>query len=112
MPTRRVPTWVKLAYSAFVVILVPFYWVTYSAWNFVYFCDLALRITGVVVWIEGRPSSLVLGGVDAAQLGAVHALEHDEVAARIEHSMGSTPATSSRRNRKRSLGLGPLSARG
>ena len=48
----RVPTWVKLAYSAFVVFLVPFYWVTYSPWNFLYFCDLALLITGVAIWIE------------------------------------------------------------
>jgi len=48
----RVPTWVKLAYSAFVVLLVPFYWVTYSPWNFLYFCDLALLITGVAIWIE------------------------------------------------------------
>jgi hypothetical protein len=45
---------VKLAYSAFIVLLVPFYWVTYSPWNFLYFCDLALLITGVAVWIESR----------------------------------------------------------
>src|SRR2546422_585473 len=49
---RRVPTWVKLAYSAFVILLVPFYWVAYSPWNFLYFCDLALLITAVAVWIE------------------------------------------------------------
>lgn len=49
---RRVPIWVKLAYSAFVVVLVPFYWVTYSPWNFLYFCDLALLITTVALWIE------------------------------------------------------------
>jgi hypothetical protein len=48
----RVPTWVKLAYSAFFVLLVPFYWVTYSPWNFLYFCDIALLITGLAVWIE------------------------------------------------------------
>jgi hypothetical protein len=43
---------VKLAYSAFVVVLVPSYWVTYSPWNFLYFCDLALLITAVALWIE------------------------------------------------------------
>jgi len=48
----RVPASVKLAYSAFVVLLVPFYWATYSPWNFLYFCDLALLITGIAVWIE------------------------------------------------------------
>ena len=33
--------WVKVAYSAFVAVVVPCYWVTYSPWNFLYFCDIA-----------------------------------------------------------------------
>src|SRR6266850_3836627 len=49
---RRVPLWVKLVYSAFVVLLVPLYWVAYSPWNFLYFCDLALLVTAVAIWIE------------------------------------------------------------
>jgi len=50
--SRRIPTWVKLAYSAFVAIVVPSYWVTYSPWNFLYFCDIALLVTVVAIWIE------------------------------------------------------------
>ncbi|MGH7796842.1 MAG: hypothetical protein ACREQ2_18415 [Candidatus Binatia bacterium] len=49
---RRIPTWIKVAYSAFVAIVVPCYWVTYSPWNFLYFCDIALLVTGVAIWIE------------------------------------------------------------
>jgi hypothetical protein len=49
---RRIPIWVKLAYSAFVAIVVPYYWATYSPWNFLYFCDIALLVTGVAIWIE------------------------------------------------------------
>jgi hypothetical protein len=49
---RRIPIWVKVAYSAFVAIVVPSYWVTYSPWNFLYFCDIALLATGVAIWIE------------------------------------------------------------
>lgn len=49
---RHIPTWVKVAYSSFVASLVPCYWVTYSPWNFLYFCDIALLITGVAIWIE------------------------------------------------------------
>ena len=49
---RCIPTWVKVAYSAFVAIVVPCYWVTYSPWNFLYFCDIALLVTGVAIWIE------------------------------------------------------------
>ncbi len=47
-----IPIWVKVAYSAFVAVLVPCYWVTYSPWNFLYFCDIALLVTAVAIWIE------------------------------------------------------------
>jgi hypothetical protein len=50
--SARIPLWIKLLYSAFVVILVPFYWVTYGPWNFLYFCDIALLVTAVGLWIE------------------------------------------------------------
>jgi hypothetical protein len=50
--SRRVPMWVKLSYSAFVLVLVPPYWVTYSPWNFLYFCDIALLITAFALWID------------------------------------------------------------
>jgi hypothetical protein len=49
---KRIPGWVKLAYSVFVAVLVPCYWVTYSPWNFLYFCDIALLVTAVAIWIE------------------------------------------------------------
>lgn len=49
---QRIPTWVKVAYSSFVAILVPCYWVTYTPWNFFYFCDVALLVTGVAIWME------------------------------------------------------------
>src|SRR6266498_4712168 len=50
--SRRIPIWVKVAYSAFVAIVVPSYWVTYSPWNFLYFCVIALLVTAVAIWIE------------------------------------------------------------
>ena len=50
--TRRIPTWAKVSYTAFVAVLVPCYWVTYTPWNFLYFCDIALLVTGVAIWIE------------------------------------------------------------
>ena len=48
----RVPFTVKLLYSIFVAIVVPLYWRTYTPWNFLYFCDVALLVTAVAVWIE------------------------------------------------------------
>jgi len=50
--TRRIPTWAKVSYTAFVAVLVPCYWVTYTPWNFLYFCDIALLVTAVAIWIE------------------------------------------------------------
>jgi len=49
---RRIPLWIKLLYSAFVAIVVPLYWMTYGPWNFLYFCDVALLVTAVAIWIE------------------------------------------------------------
>jgi len=49
---NRVPLWVKLAYTAFMAVLVPVYWANYGPTNFLYFCDVALLITLVAVWIE------------------------------------------------------------
>jgi hypothetical protein len=49
---RRIPLWIKLLYSVFVVFLVPFYWITYGPWNFLYFCDVALLVTAAAIWIE------------------------------------------------------------
>ncbi len=49
---NRLPLWLKLAYSAFMVVLVPVYWANYGPTNFLYFCDVALILTLIAVWIE------------------------------------------------------------
>jgi hypothetical protein len=49
---RKVPTAVKLAYTAFAAVLVPYYWATYTPWNFLFFCDVALLMTLVALWAE------------------------------------------------------------
>jgi hypothetical protein len=48
----RIPLWFKLAYSAFMAVLVPVYWYYYGPTNFLYFCDAALILTLVGIWIE------------------------------------------------------------
>src|SRR5437016_5818534 len=49
---RRIPLWVKLAYTAFVAVLVPSYWRFYGPTNFLYFCDVALLLTLPALWLE------------------------------------------------------------
>lgn len=49
---HKIPILSKLVYTAFVAVLVPYYWVTYSPWNFLFFCDLALLLGAVALWTE------------------------------------------------------------
>jgi hypothetical protein len=48
----RLSIWLKLAYSAFMAVLVPVYWYYYGPTNFLYFCDVALILTLIAVWTE------------------------------------------------------------
>ena len=58
MTARRIPLWVKLAYSAFVAVLIPSYWRQYGPANFLYYCDFAAVVTVAGLWLE---SPLLLG---------------------------------------------------
>jgi hypothetical protein len=51
-PHPRLPLGLKLVYSAFMAVLVPVYLYYYGPTNFLYFCDVALVLTLVAVWIE------------------------------------------------------------
>lgn len=53
-PLRPVPLPLRLDYSAFMAVLIPVYWYFYGPTNFLYFCDLALILTLVGIWI-GSP---------------------------------------------------------
>jgi hypothetical protein len=48
----RLPLALKLAYTAFLAVLVPIYWMNYGPTNFLYFCDMALFVTLVGMWLE------------------------------------------------------------
>jgi hypothetical protein len=48
----RISVWVKLAYTLFMLVLVPYYWHAYGPTNFLFFCDLALFITLAGIWME------------------------------------------------------------
>jgi hypothetical protein len=69
MSTTSIPTPVKIAYTAFMAVLVPVYWYFYGPTNFLYFCDVALLLTLVGIW---RKSPLLVSmcavGIVAPQL--------------------------------------------
>ena len=50
--SNRVPLWLKFAYTAFMIVLVPVYWHYYGPTNFLYFCDVALFLTLVGLWLD------------------------------------------------------------
>lgn len=52
MTTSRIPLWLKIAFTAFMAVMVPVYWYHYGPTNFLYFCDVALLLTLVGVWKE------------------------------------------------------------
>ena len=54
MPPRplRIPMAVKIGYTAFMAVLVPVYWYYYGPTNFLYFCDAALIITLIGIWMD------------------------------------------------------------
>src|SRR5213083_2817979 len=49
---NRVPLWLKLLYTAFIIVWMPVYWYYYGPTNFLYFCDVSLILTLVAIWIE------------------------------------------------------------
>lgn len=49
---RHLPLWLKLAYTAFVVVLIPAYWEQYGPQNFLWACDIALLLAVLALWFE------------------------------------------------------------
>ena len=48
----RVPLWLKLLASAWLVVWVPLYWQAYGPANFLWFCDLANFLIAIALWAE------------------------------------------------------------
>lgn len=42
----------KLVFTAFMLVMVPFYWSSYGPTNFLYFCDVCMFLTLAAVWTE------------------------------------------------------------
>ena len=49
-----IPLSIKVIFTAFMAVLVPFYWKSYGPSNFLYFCDVALFLTLIGVWTENK----------------------------------------------------------
>lgn len=52
----RIPRWLKVIWTACVILWIPLYWRQYGLQNFLYFCDLGNLLIVLGLWLE---SSLV-----------------------------------------------------
>jgi hypothetical protein len=50
--TAEIPLWLKLAYTALLLVIVPAYAKGWGWKNFLWFSDIALITTGVALWLE------------------------------------------------------------
>ena len=53
-PSPAIPLWIKLAFTAFMAVMIPYYGWAYGPANFLYFCDVAMIVTLVALWTESR----------------------------------------------------------
>jgi hypothetical protein len=52
MARMRLPLWLKILWTIWVVVWVPLYWRQYGAQNFLYFCDLGNLLIALGLWLE------------------------------------------------------------
>lgn len=51
-PVGTIPLWFRLAYTGFVIVLVPFYAVGHGYANFLWFSNIALLSTVLTIWLR------------------------------------------------------------
>ena len=49
---RRVPLWLKIGWTLWLVVWAPVYWRQYGAQNFLFFCDIGNVLIGIGLWLE------------------------------------------------------------
>ena len=52
MTAMRVPLWLKVGWTAWVLVWMPVYWRQYGLQNFLYFCDLGNLLITAGLWLE------------------------------------------------------------
>jgi hypothetical protein len=50
----RIPLWLKMGWTVWLLIWAPVYWRQYGAQNFLFFCDVGNFLIAVALWLESR----------------------------------------------------------
>jgi len=48
----RVPLWLKIVWTIWLLVWAPLYWHQYGAQNFLFFCDIGNVLVGIALWLE------------------------------------------------------------
>jgi hypothetical protein len=48
----RVPLWLKIVWSLWLIVWAPVYWHRYGLQNFLFFCDIGNVLIGIGLWLE------------------------------------------------------------
>jgi hypothetical protein len=48
----RVPLWLKIAWTVWLIVWAPVYWHRYGLQNFLFFCDIGNVLIGIGLWLE------------------------------------------------------------
>jgi hypothetical protein len=51
-PIMRIPLWLKVLWTAWVMVWAPVYWRQYGPQNFLFFCDLGNLLIAAALWLE------------------------------------------------------------
>ena len=52
MAAMRLPWWLKIGWTVWLLVWAPLYWRQYGPQNFLYFCDIGNILIGVGLWLE------------------------------------------------------------
>lgn len=50
--TRRLPLWLKIGWTVWLLVWAPLYWRQYGLQNFLFFCDIGNVLIGIGLWLE------------------------------------------------------------
>lgn len=48
----RLPLWLKIGWTIWLLVWAPVYWHQYGAQNFLFFCDIGNILIGIALWLE------------------------------------------------------------
>ena len=61
----RLPLWLKIGWTIWLIVWAPLYWRQYGAQNFLFFCDIGNVLIGIAL-VAGEPADFFLGSLRTA----------------------------------------------